>query len=343
MNAKPMVVITTRLPPAICGIGTYSWRLREHWPNESRPIEFLTVDPGTSARADRVASFGNRGDDLLRELRRIGSADVLLHYAGRAFNRYGFPFWLPRVLGQWKREIHGARLAVFFHELPGPLPITSRHYWLGELNKRVVSRLAAIAEVLITNTQHHEQTLRTITARTDIHLVPIGSNIEPAAVTFEQPRNRTEFVLFGLPFGRMQTRQLFAAHLARWRAAGRLTKLHVIGPEANDPDAENHGVLEPAEISRLLQSAGFCLTNASDATWSKSTTFMAAAAHGCVPIIAGTRPKNAPLSYAVTADEMDKISSDEVKQRRALLGQWYRENADWNVTARKIAALVSPA
>ena len=68
MNAKPLVVITTRLPPAICGIGTYSWRLREHWPNESRSIEFFTVDPGASPRGDRVVSFANRADDLLNEL-----------------------------------------------------------------------------------------------------------------------------------------------------------------------------------------------------------------------------------------------------------------------------------
>ncbi|MFL6540481.1 MAG: hypothetical protein ACJ8HQ_07000 [Chthoniobacterales bacterium] len=343
MNAKPLVVITTRLPPAICGIGTYSWRLREHWPNESRSIEFFTVDPGASPRGDRVVSFANRADDLLTELRRIASADVLLHYAGRAFHRYGFPFWLSRVLKTWKREKPESRLTVFFHELPGPLPITSRHYWLGELNKRVVRRLADIADVLITNTEHHEKALRKISGRADIHLVPIGSNIEPAAANSDQPRNRTEFVLFGLPFGRVQTRQLFASHVDRWRAAGRLTKLHVIGPEANDPDAENHGVLEPVEISRLLQSAGFCLTNASEATWSKSTTFMAAAAHGCVPVIAGARRNEAPLSYAVAADEINSISDDEVTERRAQLARWYGENADWGVTARKIAALVSPA
>src|SRR5947209_7167511 len=153
MKTKPLLVITTRLPPAICGIGTYSYRLREHWPNESRRIEFLTVDPGTSPRGDRVTSFAPRS--LLRELRRIGAAEVLLHYAGRAFHRYGFPFWLPRVLQAWKREMPDSRVSVFFHELPGPLPITSPHYWLGELNKRVLRRLCQVADVLLTNTRHH--------------------------------------------------------------------------------------------------------------------------------------------------------------------------------------------
>ena len=51
MSDRPLVVITTRLPPATCGIGSYSALLREHWPHISSPVEFLVVDSADDAHA----------------------------------------------------------------------------------------------------------------------------------------------------------------------------------------------------------------------------------------------------------------------------------------------------
>ncbi len=233
MSAKPLVVITTRLPPATCGIGTHSWLLRKNWPNESQEVEFLVVDDAAGASGvtttDRVTVFKSKAALLARELDRIGVADVLLHYAGRAYQRFGCPVWLPGVLANWKRKFPGSRLMIFVHEMPGDLPMRSRHFWLGKVNAWTIGRLAAIADVLVTNTASNAARLRKISGRADIHLVPVGSNIE----TVPEPsgsRARTEFALFGLSFGRLQTLQLFDAHLRRWKATGRMTKLHLIGP-----------------------------------------------------------------------------------------------------------------
>ncbi|HEY0368642.1 MAG TPA: hypothetical protein VGC85_03505 [Chthoniobacterales bacterium] len=344
MNPRPLVFITTRLPPAICGIGSYSWLLREHWPNESRPVHFLTVDPGTSPRGDRVTAFANRGDDLADALQAIGSADVLLHYAGRAYQRFGVPLSLARSLEHWKREHRDARLTIFVHELPATFSITSRHYWLGVMSKQVIRRLARSADVLITNTEHHRETLKKISGRDDVHVFPIASNIEPPNES-DPPRGCGEFVVFGLPFGREQTVGLFGPSIDRWHAAGRLTKLHVIGPAPATPRNSSfvleHGALTPPEVSKILQRAEFGLTNANETTWSKSGSFMALAAHGCLPVIAGARV-TAPLVHAVAANELEAISDAEVETRRRELRRWYRENADWQVIAPRIARLVSP-
>ncbi len=235
MNAKPLVVITTRLPPATCGIGTHSWLLRKNWPNESQEVEFLVVDDTAGASGvmttDRVTAFQSSAGLLSRELDRVGVADVLLHYAGRAYQRFGCPVWLPGVLANWKRKFPGSRLMIFVHEMPGDLPMRSRHFWLGKVNAWTIGRLAAIADVLVTNTASNAARLRKISGRADIHLVPVGSNIETAPESSDGPRARTEFALFGLSFGRLQTLQLFDAHLRRWKATGRMTKLHLIGPD----------------------------------------------------------------------------------------------------------------
>ncbi len=235
--------------------------------------------------------------------------------------------------------------------------MTSRHYWLGKLNSRIIRRLSVVADVLVTNTEHHAAQPRRISRRADIHLVPVGSNIEVAVAAAQSPRERaeTEFVVFGMSFGRWQTLRLFEGAMRRWHAAGQLTRLHLIGPggdlfaaEANelmrgwdwaDGVVVRHGILPSVEVSQLLSSARFTLTNVSDETWGKSTTLMACAAHRCAVVISAARPETPPLLHAVQADEVGRIAPAEIDARTASLTEWYHANADWPVIAARLAAL----
>ncbi|CAN5473563.1 hypothetical protein BH18VER1_BH18VER1_18890 [soil metagenome] len=357
MNQRPFVIITTRLPPDSCGIGNYSSRLRQHWPGKGRPVEFLVIDGADAASppvsSDRVREFNGNARQLSAALQRIGEADVLLHYAGRAYHRFGCPMWLPRVMADWRRSCPSGRLMVFFHELPGSAPLMSRHFWLDLANARIVAQLASVADAVATNTDHHTATLRRISGRADIQLVPVGSNIESDG-TETPERVATEFVLFGLPFGRLQTLRLFDEHLQKWIATGRLTRLHIIGPvdgrfaaEGDDlisrwqhPEvAERHGMLASAEVARLLRGAEFALTNVTTETWSKSSAFMACAAIGCSVVVTSRPAEIVPLTYATAADEVETISRGELNERRSALAAWYRENADWPVIAHRLAAV----
>ena len=360
MTAKPLVMISTRLAPGACGIGTYSLLLRKHWPAASSEQFEFVVNEGTQRadglRADdRVSEFANNAARLARELERIGAADVLLQYAGRAYHRFGAPLWLPGVLRRWKQQHPGARVMIFFHDMPGKLTMTSRHYWLGELNSWVVRQISAVADVLATNTEHHAAKLRELAHRADVYILPIGSNIELVATQDETTRRATEFVLFGLSFGRLQTLQSFAAEVPRWISAGKLTKLHVVGPQDDGFSAEadklmstwpsaievtRHGMLPSADVSRILQRAAFALTNVSEETWSKSGAFMACAIHGCPVIISGSRSQSPPLSYAIAASEVDAISADEVERRTTALREWAAQNASWPVIASRLASLL---
>jgi hypothetical protein len=350
MSDRPLVIITTRLPPATCGIGTYSWLLRRYWPGARSPAHFLVMDSAADAETagDHAVEFGGTGAALLRELERIGEADVLLHYAGRAYHRLGCPLWLPRVLAQWKRRYQGGRLMLIVHEMPGRLPIRSRHYWLGLLNHAIVRRLARLATVVVTNTANHAAELRRITGREDVELLPVGSNIGKNGGFPE--RRRGEFAVFGLPFGRMQTLQKFQPYLRSWR----IEKLHIIGPtdeqftgaadeilRALPPTTEvvRHGSIAPDDVARILQRARYGLTNVTEETWSKSTTFMACAENGCAVVLAGTRPAAPPLAFCIAAEELETIGDEEVNRRSSALAEWYRANADWPVIASRMAAL----
>jgi hypothetical protein len=164
----------------------------------------------------------------------------------------------------------------------------------------------------------------------------------------------TEFIIFGLPFGRLQTLRIFDAEIRSWQASGRLTALHLIGPDdekftpqANElmerwPQpavAVRHGALPNAEISRLFARARFALTNVTAETWSKSGAFMACAAMGCAAVIKSGATPSVPLSHAVAAHEVQKISDVELASRTVSLKAWYYQNADWSVTAKRLAAL----
>lgn len=357
MRSQPFVILTTRLPPAVCGIGTYSELLRKHWPDQSFPVEYLVVDDalGADSSRDRVTSFHGDGSELARELGRIGPADLLLHYAGRAYQRFGCPVWMPGVLEAWKRANPASRLTIFVHELPGSLRVTSPHFWLGQINSWIVRRLASIADVLVTNTENHADLLRKLCSGKVIEVVPISSNLD-VELEDAPPRVETEFVLFGLSFGRLQALQRHDQSIRQWQATGRLTRLHLVGPDADEfsrhadalirgwPDpgvAVRHGHLPLPEVARRLQGAAFALTNASAETWSKSGTFMACAAHGCAIVISGARPAAPPLAYTVGADEVSLISEAERERRAARLRDWYQENADWPVTASRLATLAA--
>jgi hypothetical protein len=355
MSAAARIVITTRLAPHVCGIGAYSWLAHKHVAADRVPVEFLVMEGASDSRSalgwPAITDFNGRPERLRAALDKAGAADVLLHYAGRGYQRYGCPLWLPTVLDRWKDRFPNGHLTIFFHEVPGEVRRLSHHFVLAKVGERIIRRLTEVADVLATNTEWHASLLRRLSGGAKVHCLPVGSNIEPASVPW-QPRAETEFVVFGLPFGRRQTLQTFGAEIATWHDRGLLTRLHLIGPEdassgATTDDAVTrallaaavrHGTLADSEVSRRLSAARFALTNATPSTWSKSGTFMACAAHGCA-VVVERRGTDAPLCHTVAKDEVGRISAAEIQSRSAALRQWYEDNAAWTVTAHRLALL----
>ncbi len=346
MNSRPLVIITTRLPPHVCGIGTYSWLLQQHGVGGHSSVEFLAIEGAAESDHSSVSHFEGKPALLSAALDRIGAADVFIHYAGRAYHRYGIPTWFPSVLARWKQKFPAGRLLVLFHELPGDLPITSRHYWIDMLNRRIIAKLGRLADVVLTNTAEHATKLEKISGRKDVHLVPVPSNID-APDNVSGPRARTEIVVFGLPFGRGQTLQMFDRELRSWQETGRLTKLHIIGPrDAKFPMSASpgvvieHGMLPPNEVSAILLRAQFGLSNATLSNWSKSAVFMAYASHGCA-VVGKMKAEIEPLCFTVAPEEVAQISDVDLSERTAALKDWYDRNASWKVVGQQISKLFS--
>jgi glycosyltransferase involved in cell wall biosynthesis len=357
MQSRPLVIITTRLPPQICGIGTFSWSLDKNWPGDTSQHSFLVMDNSQMSGvvpSDNVVGFDGDWRRLEQALDSAAGADVLLHYAGRGYQRFGCPVGLPAALRKWKTNSPRSRLVVFFHELPASLPVTNRHYWLNLYSRRIAARIAKLADVLVTNSQDHVRALKKMVKAKGIHLLPVSSNIPPAD-HFRNERARTEFVIFGLPYGRWQTLEIFASQIQAWQQNGLLTKLHIVGVGDSRFDRRSeaviasliltgqvvlHGELSAERVSRLLGTVQFALSTADAATWSKSSSLMAFLAHRCAVIAKGARNFE-PLKWSVAPEEVGTISSAEIEGRTNAARQWYVSNADWGVLAREIAGLLS--
>lgn len=347
-------IITTRLAPLMCGVGAYSWLVHKNRPSDTSPAQFFVMKGASESRTflgwQAIVDFNGDPGELAQALDRAGATNLLLHYAGRAYQRYGCPVWLPRVLREWKMKFPSGRLTVFFHEVPGELPLFSLHFFLGKAGERIVRQLATIADVLVTNTDHHAEIIRRLSGRSPIHCIPVGSNIGPVGGSL-QSRAGTQFVVFGLPFNRWQTLRMFQTEIREWYESKLLTKLHLIGPEDSRLDAQaaqllvnvsgcvvRHGLMTEPDVSRLLTQARFALTSVTRANWSKSGVFMACASHGCAVVIKG-KENEIPLCYAVAEDEVGNLSVAEVEARTASLKKWYEENATWRVIASRLASL----
>jgi hypothetical protein len=353
MNELPAVVITSRLPPLVCGVGTYSWLAHKYRPNDSAAAQFLVVEGAAASRAqldwNAITDFHGDPKELTRALDRVGAGEILLHYAGRAYQPYGCPVWLPGVLRKWKVKFPNGRLTIFFHEVPGELPRVSPQFLFAKINARIIRQLATIADAVATNSDNHAAILRKLSGRDTIHWFPVSSNIE-LVPSVSESRVETEFVIFGLPFNRAQTLTLYGSKISEWYEHGLISKLHLIGPETEQfsrgqTELESfstalvhHGALSESEIAKLLHRVRFALTNVTATTWSKSSSFMAYAAHACA-VVTSEKQEEVPLCYGISADEVGRISGSEIETRTEALTKWYEENATWPKIAGRLAAL----
>lgn len=358
MERPSLVVVAPRLPPQACGVGTYAWELSRHWPDPRPTQRFLVgADALASQRALQDAAITEFQPDarhFLDALETQGDADVLLHYAGRGYHRFGFPFWMAKAFARWKQKGKAARLHIIFHELPADLPLLSRQGVLQRLSFVVARKLTTLADTLITNSEHHAALLGQWAGATPVHWFPVPSNI-PRHNTGAASKERGAFAIFGLPYTRLQTVRVFAQWLQAWRGSGRLRKLHLIGPpdEKFSPQTDEilarifeethvvrHGELSAVEVSQQLAATEFCLSAQNNLTWSKSGTFMAYAAHGCA-VVTDQRYEAAPLEFAVPAASLEQATDAEIHERASKLREWYVGNATWEITAQRIADVIA--
>ncbi len=355
-----LVQIVTSLPPDFSGVGDFSLLLaREMLTRHGVGTRFVVGDPGWNA-PDAVAPFAAgavaaRTSEALRE--RLAAAiapdaTVLLHYVGYGYAHRGCPFWLVDGLERWKRDAGpAARLIVIFHETFASGPPWSSVFWTNPFQRRLVARLARIADArrITTTSGLHELSG---TLRRGEHLpttvAPVYSNVgEPLGLPPAGDR-AWQVVVFG---SRPVRAQVYAnpAALEAFCARHDIRRVVDVGVplpgERRLDGAEVHvaGALPAPEASALFAQslAGYFDYNAP--FLGKSSIFAAYCAHGMVPV---TFPANRDAGEGLRAGEHYLAGADDPAPFDAVsraAHAWYREHR-LETHARDVYQLVtSPA
>jgi hypothetical protein len=359
-NLIMIISIAPRLPPAACGVGAYSLQLAEAWPSSENFVH-LVVDGELASCASlpntTIVGVGHSSSRLTRELISREPVFVILHYSGRGYHRYGIPIWLAKAIKEWKKKRATVSLIVFFHEVPAHLPLRSirnHHGVIQKANQYIMGILCRYASCVVTNSPEHAMRLESMFGLNNVACISVSSTIPSpidSVILFEN-RIPTDFLIFGLPFTQLITLKTFSEELAHWASAGILRRLHLVGPNdsssfsneinvllssiVSSQEVVRHGLIKASDLSKLLQTIGFCLTPVTEKNYFKSTTFMAYAAHGC-PIISGISGTSLPFKFLVQPNEVEGRPYVDFEPRVSELRDWYYREADWPLAVTKIA------
>jgi hypothetical protein len=351
-----IISIAPRLPPSVCGVGTYSLRLTQAWPC-SEVFVHLVVDGAETSRQilpqSNIVSVGYSSARLFRELCSRQPRVVILHYSSRGYHRYGIPLWLPRAIQQWRKNGGSAILVLMLHEVPYPLPLSSHHGLIYRINHSIIKNLCLHASIVVTNTIEHSQRLSRDYNQPNVPVIPVPSNIPyPRHHALPcQLRREADFLIFGLPFSQLGTIKSFANELKYWSSRGLLQYIHLVGPSSREVSRllsslvghqaiVCHGVLSDPDLSFLLSRVGFCLTQATELNYTKSGTLMAFASHGC-PTIAKISASSNPFNCFVQPSEIGHLTYHEFIQRAEELRSWYLRESDWPLVSEKFSSLIN--
>ena len=305
-----------------CGVGDYTLGLALALREQGHEVAVLTCLAGGPRPAGiRVIEIPLAGwKDLrlvLRAIERERAELVQIEYSGYGWSRFGFSFWLNGLATalRWRRipvkiGLHETYLNFLQHPLQIPVSLIQRlHVWA----------LITTASEVYVNMPERLRRLRRILpwCRSKIHYRPNSSTI-PVAPLDAEARNQLRakrgaapgdcvVVNFGL-FQKAKNLEAVIEAVARARTA-RPLRLWLLGdPGGAAPDyiaslrerarslqIEERvfwsGYLSPAEVSRHLQAADVFVLPQPDGHVTRSSTFMAAAAHG-MPVIAVRNLKN---------------------------------------------------
>ena len=341
-----IIIIAPEIEPGAGGLADYTLRVVEPWRGLAR-VRFLiprTADGSAAVPRQEVEAIERNAEALRSQLPAKGGK-VLLQYSAYGFDQFGYPRWLLRALADWKRAA-GGLLVIMMHEIWTFWPVLNKNYLVQQLHRRDLRHLLGHTDAVFTSTTSQAEHLRALTPGRTVQVLPVGSNILPAASTGEA-KLRGVAVLFGLQGSRVRALQKMQDDLKALAAAGRIRKFVTAGG-GNDAEGERkehdlldgirladgveqRGALQEDKVSQLLSQATFGISAQDELSVTKSGTFMAYAAHGLnilSPFAGASRPE--PLCWAThPAELLQGISDEQLHSRAEKLRNWQKATCSW--------------
>jgi glycosyltransferase involved in cell wall biosynthesis len=189
-------ILTNNFPPCLDGVGDYSYHLANEFQRNGHQVSVLCRQDKTIQKAVENGQFSVLVSPSvpdwnwlaicpLRRFIRDQRPDwILVQYVPNGFQRWAMPIWLPVLLWLVKRK--GVKVSITFHEVYVRMTYWPLKYRLVSVVQRIIcTALTCTADKLITSIDLYARLLHKHTAK-EVHLIPIGSNILPVTVTFNE-------------------------------------------------------------------------------------------------------------------------------------------------------------
>ncbi len=354
------IQISGSFPPKTCGIGDYTSHLVRRMRAAGADVEVWT-------RA--TTPLGEHGRGLVshwdaENMRTLGRAlcsekpgVVHLQYEPGVYDRHPAILRLPFLARR-----AGAGFVTTFHSLDGPAQWGRAH------RLALLPLLLGSRDITVCSGRQYHLLTRIPRLRDRVHLIPIGSNIDPLPFVPDAPSAGLRLVYFGFVW-RGRNIELLLRALAAVRARDPQASLEIVGGLRDDayhqellhladqlgvgPDVLFSGDLEAPEVSQALRRADIALLPYATGVSTGRGTLMAALAHG-LPLVTFSVPDNlSPLfkhgenmMLAPAGDEAQFISHTVALTENAALRAQVAAGAaalaprfDWMQVARQVLAL----
>jgi hypothetical protein len=342
--------ILPRVPPAVCGIGDYSWNLaRQLRDVHDIHCSFLAAGTGTVETAGetefpvfRLSELSTSELVKFLEYRRKDFDAVILHMSTYGYQKRGVPLWLASAWRQLSQMKEAPPRITMFHELYASGPMSSSAFWLQPLQKRVLRDVACYSNALRTNRQPYADWLQHLPGlkAPEVVVMPVYSNFgEPAELPpWEDREPAMALFAWGIHSGEsLQTVLRKAADCGHHFG---IQRLHLIGgkelPLEAPPGIElvRHGFMQAEAVSGLFSSCRMAYTAYSPEHFGKSTLMAAFAAHGLVVVTQGKTPflpdGLQDGVHVLNESSLGAISSGDTRHLAAIskaVHQWYQEHS----------------
>ncbi len=178
--------ILPRVPPAVCGIGDYAWRLAVTLQSNHR-IHSSFLSAGTNRKGTSpnrefpISTLGTlTADALVNHVQKTANLydAIILHVSPYGYQKRAIPFWLSRAMSRFSSQKKFPPVVVMFHELYASGPIHTSSFWFQPLQKLILKNLARTADALRTNLEAYAAWLDKVTGKKadKTMVMPVFSN-----------------------------------------------------------------------------------------------------------------------------------------------------------------------
>lgn len=344
--------ILPHVPPAVCGIGDYSWSLARQL-REAHDIHCSFLAAGTSGTVPtgetefptfRLPELSAKGLMDFVVAKAVEFQVIVLHMSPYGYQKRAVPLWLANGWHHVSKMKGRPRMITMFHELFASGPMLSSAFWLQPLQKRVLREVARASDGLRTNRQPYADWLLSLSSlkASEVTVMPVHSNFgEPVALSpLSERAPAMAMFAWGIHSGESLA-ALVEKACAHCQSFG-LHTLHLIGGKDQvlsvPPGIElvRHGFMDAPAVSALLSSCRMAYTAYSAEHFGKSTLMAAFAAHGLAVIVQG-RQASLPDGLSDGINVLNEASlpwgtdsataADRLEMLGAALRLWYDQHS----------------